>query len=100
MPLNSESVFWTDSMSVLRYVKNENTRFHTFVANQIAILRDGSSPYQWRFVEGVVNPGDYASRAMTADALMSCLEWLMGPEFLWKPEEDWPRNPASWLVTF
>ena len=23
--------FWTDSMSVLRYIKNEKTRFHTFV---------------------------------------------------------------------
>ena len=31
MPLNCESVFWSDSMSVLRYVKNESTRFHTFV---------------------------------------------------------------------
>ena len=59
-------------MSVLRHVKNENTRFHTFIANRIAILRDGSSPYQWRFVEGAVNPGDCASRAMTANALISC----------------------------
>ena len=33
MPLNVDSVFWTDSMSVLRYVKNESTRFHSFVAN-------------------------------------------------------------------
>lgn len=40
-----------------------------------------------------------ASRAMTADGLLSCQRWLMGPEFLWKPEEDWPRNPSS-LGTF
>ena len=33
MPLNVDSVLWTDSMSVLRFVKNEKTRFHTFVAN-------------------------------------------------------------------
>ena len=33
MPLNIDSVLWTDSMSVLRFVKNEKTRFHRFVAN-------------------------------------------------------------------
>ena len=47
MPLSNPSVFWTNSMSVLRYVKNENRRFHTFVANRIAIIRDSSSPDQW-----------------------------------------------------
>ena len=95
MPPNCESVFWSDSMSVLRYVKNESTRFHTFVANRVAVLREGSSPDQWRYVEGVANPGDCASRALTANALLSCQRWLLGPEFLWKSEEDWPRNPSS-----
>lgn len=38
MPLNVDSVFWTDSMSVLRYMKNESARFHMFVANRIAII--------------------------------------------------------------
>lgn len=28
VPISDPSVFWTDSMSVLRYVKNENRRFH------------------------------------------------------------------------
>ena len=82
-------------MSVLRYVKNESTRFHTFVANRVAVLREGSSPDQWRYVEGVANPGDCASRALTANALLSCQRWLLGLEFLWKSEEDWPRNPSS-----
>ena len=59
MPLSNPSVFWTDSMSVLRYVKNENRRFHTFVANRIAIIRDSSSPDQLYHVEGTLNPGDH-----------------------------------------
>ena len=95
IPLNTQSVFWTDSMSALRYVKNENRRFHTFVANRVSMIRDGSTPVQWHHVEGTVNPGDHASRAMSADALLNCERWLMGPEFLWKPEEDWPQDPLS-----
>ena len=43
-----ESVFWTDSMSVLQYIRNESTRFHTFVENRLAIIHDGSVPSQWR----------------------------------------------------
>ena len=86
-------------MSVLCYAKNENTRLHTFGANRIAILRDGSGPDQWLNVEDVANPCDNASRAMTADGLLSCQRWFMGPEVLWKPEEGWPRNPSS-LSTF
>lgn len=27
--------FWTDSMSVLRYISNTKTHFHTFVANRL-----------------------------------------------------------------
>ena len=40
------SVFWTGSMIVLQYIKNHARRFHTFVANRVAILHDGSSPDQ------------------------------------------------------
>ena len=40
LPLTEPSVFWTDSTSVLRYVNNEDKRFHTFVANRIAIIRE------------------------------------------------------------
>ena len=45
-----------------------------------------------------MNPGDYASRGTTDEALMTCQRCIMGPEFLWKPEEDWPQDP-SLLVT-
>ncbi|XP_044172385.1 uncharacterized protein LOC122956770 [Acropora millepora] len=87
IPLSMPSMFWSDSMSVLRYIKNETRHFHTFVANRIPMIRDGSTPNQWRYVEGKVNPGDSASRPMTAGALLSRNQVLMGPEFLWQPEE-------------
>ena len=69
-------------MSVLRYVKNENKRFHTFVANRIAMIRESSSPDQWYHLEGITNPGDHISRGLSDKGLLSCDKWLMGPEFL------------------
>lgn len=36
IPLD-KSVFWKDSSAVLKYINNESRRFHTFVANRIAV---------------------------------------------------------------
>ena len=46
IPISSQSVFWTDSTAVLRFVRNETRRYHTFVANRVALIRDGSEPHQ------------------------------------------------------
>ena len=91
IPISSQSVFWTDSTAVLRYMKNER-RYHTFVANRVALIRDGSEPHQWNHVSGNMNPADDASRGLTADVFLSQGRWLMGPEYLWKPEHMWPMQ--------
>ena len=88
-PLTEKSVFWTDSTSVLRYVRNETKRLHTFVANRIAIIRDGSDPDQRRHVSEDLNPGDDLSRGLSAEALLSSDRWIKGPAFLW------PQGPLS-----
>ena len=33
------STFWTDSTTVLQYLKNDSKRFHTYVANLVAFIR-------------------------------------------------------------
>ena len=43
--------FWTDSTAVLQYIKNEDKRLHTFVANRLAVIHDGSQPSQWNYVQ-------------------------------------------------
>ena len=90
-----DSVFWTDSTSVLKYIKNEDKRFHTFVANRVALIRDGSSPCQWRYVQSKQNPTDDASRGLTADALLGSSRWLLGPKFLMKTEDHWPKSTET-----
>ena len=59
--------FWTDSMTVLRYIANESKRFHTYVANHVTIIREDSTPSQWRYIESKSNPADEASRGTSAD---------------------------------
>ena len=45
-----KSVFWSDSTAVLQYIRNEDKRFHTFLANRLAVIHDGSKPSEWNFV--------------------------------------------------
>ncbi|XP_041453667.1 uncharacterized protein LOC121406862 [Lytechinus variegatus] len=84
-----ESVFWTDSAIVLHYISNEDKRFHTFVANRIAAIREGSNPKQWRHVSSDLNPADDITRGLTPRELNG--RWLTGPDFLYADEEEWPR---------
>ena len=50
---------------------------HTFVANRIETILDGSTPDEWYHVEGAMNPGDHTSRGLAADAFLNCTEWLL-----------------------
>ena len=84
--------YWTDSMSVLRYVRNETARFHTFVANRVAVIRDGSEVSQWNYVSTSSNPADDVSRGLSMKNISRCQRWVNGPEFLQRPEQDWKES--------
>ncbi|XP_043242095.1 uncharacterized protein LOC122391859 [Amphibalanus amphitrite] len=90
-----ETFFWTDSTAVLRYVNNDKVRYQTFVANRLAVIKDGSTASQWRYVPSQDNPADDASRGLHSDTLRERARWLHGPEFLWEDESQWPQMPFS-----
>ncbi|XP_071109438.1 uncharacterized protein [Haliotis cracherodii] len=84
-------LYWTDSMAVIRYLRNEVSRFKTFVANRIAVIHDRSDPHQWRYLPSVENPADPASHGLDMKSFKKvALMWLNGPEFLLKLESEWP----------
>lgn len=92
MPLQ-ESVFWTDSTSVLKYIRNQTSRFRIFVANIVSEILKVSQPAQWRYVNTSSNPADAASRGLNTDVFLKNTIWLSGPPYLILPEQEWPANP-------
>ncbi|XP_030854473.1 uncharacterized protein LOC115929512 [Strongylocentrotus purpuratus] len=84
-----ETYFWTDSQTVLGYINNSTARYKTFVANRLAVIRDGSKPSQWRYVESSLNPADICSRGITVDKFLELEYWKDGPAFLRHPEKEW-----------
>ena len=75
---------------MLNYIKNDDKRFQTFVANRIPIIHDGSLPSQWKYVPTETNPSDDASRGLKVDTVKKKNRWFDGPDFLWSHESTWP----------
>ena len=94
----SKTVFWSDSKTVLLYILNESRRFHTFVANRVAEIQDSTSPEQWRFVPGRLNPADDCTRGLRASGMTSDCRWIAGPAFLYETEELWPTEDFTGLI--
>ena len=79
-------VYWTDSTTVLAYIRNIRDRFNMFVANRVSIIKARSVVSDWRYVDSELNPADDASRAVITK------RWLNGPEFLYLSEHFWPQE--------
>lgn len=89
-----EVYYWTDSTSVLKYLANSASRFHTFVANRVSVIQEASSIDQWNYVPSKENPADLASRGAFPRDLKDSI-WFRGPDFLWHNETEWPQNNRS-----
>ena len=92
-PVDSES-YWTDSTTVLMYIRNEAKRFHVFVANCMQGTRDQTDPAQWRYVESKYNTADDSSRGLKGYQLSDQQLWIKGRDFIWLRESEWPEPPC------
>ena len=84
--------FWSDSMTVLRWIKSPKVQFTTFVSNRVAEILHLTSSEQWRHVPTDVNPADVGSRGAMPEEFVVKPTWLTGPEFLRGPEVNWPPD--------
>ncbi|XP_068214774.1 uncharacterized protein [Palaemon carinicauda] len=80
--------YWTDATTVLRYIRNDQARNQTFVANRVSMIREGSDQKEGRYGNFEWNPADDATRSKQSE------RWRKGPEFLLK-ECFWPTEPAQ-----
>lgn len=86
-----QTVFWSDSMNVLWWIRGQSRTFKPFVANRIGEIQTKTEPRQWRHVPTDKNPADMISRGVTLDKLQSS-DWWNGPLYLQNTETHWPVN--------
>ena len=87
-----EVVFWSDSNTVLLWLRSYSQRFKPFVANRVSAIQSNTQPAQWRYVPTGANPADVVSRGASVDVLASSTLWWEGPDFLRQSEDHWPAT--------
>lgn len=68
----------------------QSKRFHTFKSNHLMVIRNGSMPFEWKYVNRDDNPAD-GSKGLKIDAMLKNDRWLKGPKFLWEEKSHWPK---------
>lgn len=85
----SSVTFWSDSKIVLHWLVSESASLKAFVSVRVAEIQSTWDPNCWRFVPTELNPADDLSRGIPLTEING--RWKNGPEFLKKPEEEWPK---------
>ncbi|XP_076247767.1 uncharacterized protein LOC143187433 [Calliopsis andreniformis] len=83
-------VFWTDSRTVLHWIRTDPREYKAFVAHRLGEIDDLTDVSEWRWVPTRHNPADDATRDNQIQ-VTSESRWIVGPEFLTNPEETWPK---------
>ena len=85
-------IYWTDSECVLKWLRDDSTRFKMFIRNRLSkVWETCPNIYDWRYVPTHLNPADHCSRGMAPDDP----KWATfheGPEFLKVEESLWPQT--------
>ena len=89
---NCKRMFWIDSQIVLSWLKTCPRKFKPFVSVRVAEIQETIDPGEFHFIKSSHNPADALTKGITPDALE---DWLKGPKFLRKPEEEWPAFKES-----
>ncbi|XP_052754454.1 uncharacterized protein LOC128201460 [Galleria mellonella] len=89
--LNIKSVrAFTDSSTVLSWLRTAPHLLKTFVANRVVQITDLISSELWFHVSTHDNPADCCSRGTTCDVLTTHKLWWTGPPWLHQTPLNWP----------
>ena len=83
---------WSDSEAALKMINNSTTKFKAFFSNHLSKIHAGRSPTEWRYVDSAQNPADLTSRGIKAEDDEKWHFFHYGPDFLRKPESQWPKT--------
>ncbi|XP_033226851.1 uncharacterized protein LOC117179303 [Belonocnema kinseyi] len=92
-------IFWTDSTTVLNWIRSDARKYQPFVAHRLAEVLDLTSVNEWRWVPTKINVADDATRDTEHIEIDSSCRWFTGPEFLLKKEQEWPQETSKSAVS-
>ncbi|XP_062713921.1 uncharacterized protein LOC134290744 [Aedes albopictus] len=87
--------FWTDSSDVISWLKSDHRRYSQFVAFRVSEILEASDVGEWQWIQTKQNVADDGTKWKRVPDMSTTSRWFNGPEFLKKPESEWPVKPHS-----
>lgn len=87
-----KTVLWTDSETVLKWLRCDQRRYLPFVAFRVAEVVENAPAVWWRWVPTALNVADDATRVKRPITFNPESRWLRGPAWLKEDEESWPKQ--------
>lgn len=86
----SSICIWSDSQTVLQWIRSEHRKYKPFVAYRVAEIAESTSTSWWRWCPTDLNVADDATRVQGTPKFDPASRWLTGPAWLLNDEMDWP----------
>ncbi|XP_058817528.1 uncharacterized protein LOC131680834 [Topomyia yanbarensis] len=83
---------WTDSATVLAWIKSDHRRYNKFVAFRVSEILSLTDQNEWRWLPSKLNAADEATKWNSGPNLQSDSAWFKGQSFLREPEYSWPET--------
>ncbi|XP_055590122.1 uncharacterized protein LOC129742271 [Uranotaenia lowii] len=83
---------WTDSLTVLSWLRSDSRRYHQFVAFRVGEILTKTTISEWRYVPSKLNVAFDATKWGNGPSFCPSDRWFTGPEFLQQPENLWPAD--------
>ena len=74
--------FWTDSKTVLKYIKNDNKRFPVFMTHPVTEIWEHSNKNEWHYISSKFNVADDCTRPIKLEESHNNCHYLNGLKFL------------------
>lgn len=92
----SKTLFWTDSKTVLQWLRMDPRKFQQFVMHRVGEILENSNPDQWNWVPSKSNPADLATKPLTQTNVDL---WFNGPPYLKENVDSWPKSKTLTKVS-
>ncbi|XP_048483435.1 uncharacterized protein LOC125489902 [Plutella xylostella] len=86
--------YWSDSRTVLAWIKSDPRTFKPFMAHRLAEIEELSKTTEWRWVPTNENVADDATRRAPREFDPNH-RWFNGPAFLKNPPTKWPVDRSE-----
>ena len=73
---------WSDSKTVLQYIRNENVKYNTDVMHRVSEIKNNIDVTSWNYITRVLNVSDDKIHVTKIEILNEHCRWCNGPEFL------------------